>query len=150
MFGPQTVCPFHTEHRCEARSWGQVEKSNSQQSPFPRSGEHWGSPQLTWLPLASGCTWSRAGRGSGPGHRSPASPHTTRLLTWQIALIQRGRLAAFWQQAVPWTFSVTQLWLGGKITRQKQRIQNTSSAGTQFYDLGQHTYSDLWQIYYWV
>lgn len=100
VWTPERVCPFNPEQRCEARSWGQVEKSSSQQRGPP--GEHRGSPWLTWLPLASGCTWSHAGRGSGPGHRSPASPHTTRLLTWQTALVQRGRLAVFRQQAVPW------------------------------------------------
>ena len=53
------------------------------------------SRRLTCIPLASGCTWSRAGRGSSPGHRSPVSPHTTLLLTGQMAWGHREKLKAF-------------------------------------------------------
>lgn len=72
---------------------GQIENRGSwKKSPPSPNWEHQGSLWLTWIPLVSGCTWSHAGRGSGPGHRSPVSPHTTHLLTWQNSVSSQGKV----------------------------------------------------------
>lgn len=84
--------PINPGQRCEAGSW---KKGFLKERPSSQDWEPQGRLRLTWIPSASGCTWSRAGRGSGPGHRSPVSPHTTHLLTWHMVLGHRERLTGF-------------------------------------------------------
>lgn len=134
--------PFHPEQKCAVKAWKEGEEDRRPPPSPTASSQAPGQLWLTGIPLASGCTWSRAGRGLGPGHRSPASPHTTRLLTWQTMLVHRERLTGFPPSGCQGPQRLAQLVTGEKINHKirKQTIQNAGYAAKQAYDLGQHNY----------